>query len=103
MAGDFNFEESNAKFHRDDIASEIAKLRVSDHDASGLDAAGHPAIDAHAPHIAGTGASADRPAEAIGSAGEAQDEDDFAFYDKKSFFDDISCEAKERIEKMSGG
>ena len=83
VAGEFDFEENNAKFHRDDIASEIAKLKVSDEGKEEKEEVS--SSRAYQKVLPDTG------------------DEDHSFYDKKSFFDDISCEAKERADRASNG
>ncbi|ORX71953.1 hypothetical protein DL89DRAFT_255661 [Linderina pennispora] len=77
---DFDFESSNSKLNKDDIAKEFAKLSVdvTEEDESPL---------------------------SNGSVPTAKNVDvsSTAYVPKKSFFDDISCETKERIQMLEHG
>lgn len=80
---DFDFESSNAKFNKDEIVKEVVKKTTPNHDHNIKE--DENTID-----------------------GEVEDEDEEvlipppeSFYDKtKSFFDNISCETKERLEQQ---
>ncbi|CAG8571279.1 8779_t:CDS:10 [Ambispora leptoticha] len=83
-ASDFDFESSNAKFNKDEIVKEVRKT-VPNHDGIAKE---EEAIDTH-------------------PTTEDEDEEEILippselFYDKnKSFFDNISCETKERLEQQ---
>ncbi|KAJ1920623.1 hypothetical protein H4219_001181 [Mycoemilia scoparia] len=74
---DFDFESSNSKFNKDELMKEFSGLSVGDSETSAVDQV-----------VAETS---------------TQPKAD-AFYDKqKSFFDDISCEVKERIQNQAQG
>ncbi|KAJ2819947.1 hypothetical protein IWW50_005261, partial [Coemansia erecta] len=80
---DFDFESSNSKLNKDDLAREFAKLNV---------------------HVAGSSDAA--PSESVAStasAAVAVEADESAYQPKSSFFDNISCETKERIEMQDQG
>lgn len=77
---DFDFESSNAKFNKEEIVKEVIK-KTHPHDQ--------------------------KEEEIIDGHGEEEEEEDFlippaeSYYDRsKSFFDNISCETKERLEQQ---
>ncbi|XP_005100790.1 protein LSM14 homolog A isoform X2 [Aplysia californica] len=77
---DFDFETSNAQFAKDDIEKELKLKNLSLNDKS----------------VNGDNNKGEEDPEVEEDEGE-EDEDDPIFYDKKkSFFDNISCEATER-------
>src|SRR2546423_1039269 len=79
-ASDFDFESSNAKFNKDELVKEVVKKIQPNHDGKEEEA-----IEAH-------GTEDDE---------EEEDSNSESFYDRsKSFFDNISCETKERLEQQ---
>ncbi|KAJ2774676.1 hypothetical protein IWQ56_000482 [Coemansia nantahalensis] len=78
---DFDFESSNSKLNKDDLAKEFAKMDIYSSAAAGL--AGSSAA------AASTSAAPRQPAAAAEST---------AYKPASSFFDDISCESKERMQ-----
>ncbi|KAI8818664.1 uncharacterized protein EV422DRAFT_161489 [Fimicolochytrium jonesii] len=74
---DFDFEISNAKFNKTDVANEAS---------------------ANATHDVVVRTEADDDEE----DGTEESEDDPSFYQKSSFFDNISCDAKDRAESHDG-
>ncbi|KAJ2644788.1 Proteasome subunit alpha type-4, partial [Coemansia sp. RSA 1287] len=74
---DFDFESSNSKLNKDDLAREFAKLNV---------------------HVASNDEAV--TSERVASTSVA---DDSGYQPKASFFDNISCETKERIEMQEQG
>ncbi|KAJ2793744.1 hypothetical protein H4R20_006449, partial [Coemansia guatemalensis] len=87
---DFDFETSNLKLNKDDLAKEFSKLNV--HIADG-DAAASSSADGGA---AGVGTSRDGAGRATVGSGQS-------YAPKSSFFDNISCESKERMQMSEGG
>merc|ERR1719383_1148602 len=87
--GDYDFEEANAKFEKDKIVDELSqKLKITDEDK--------PAVEASTNHVNGDAESPKENGSDVN--GEDEDEDD-SFYNKtRSFFDNISCEATERLK-----
>ncbi|KAJ2312682.1 hypothetical protein H4S02_004010 [Coemansia sp. RSA 2611] len=77
---DFDFESSNSKLNKDDLAREFAKLNV---------------------HVADS--SPQSPEANTSVAAAAVDPAASAYQPKSSFFDDISCETKERMEMREHG
>ncbi|CAG8598104.1 15543_t:CDS:2 [Dentiscutata erythropus] len=80
---DFDFESSNAKFNKDELVKEVVKKIIPNHDLK-----------------------EENCADGI-ELGPEEEEDDVvippaeSYYDKaKSFFDNISCETKERMEQQ---
>lgn len=110
--GDYDFEEANAKFEKDKIVDELSqKLKITDEDK--------PAVEASTNHVNGDAESPKENAsdvnenEAVLEGGDIENEDlhdgsdvngededeDDSFYNKtRSFFDNISCEATERLK-----
>ncbi|KAJ2815606.1 hypothetical protein FBU31_006867, partial [Coemansia sp. 'formosensis'] len=86
---DFDFESSNSKLNKDDLAKEFAKLNVQVSDDTNSNVMAPPAV------VAGPSTSAVATAAPSGSNTGA--------YTQKSFFDDISCEAKERLQMQEFG
>jgi protein LSM14 len=77
---DFDFESSNAKFNKEEIVKEVVK-KIHPNDL--------------------------KEEEPVDGHGEEEEEEDFlippaeSYYDRsKSFFDNISCETKERMEQQ---
>ncbi|KAJ2159214.1 hypothetical protein GGF46_003184 [Coemansia sp. RSA 552] len=89
---DFDFESSNSKLNKDDLAEEFARLnvQVTDDQAADTAAAGGAAIAA-VPAVAVAASSATVAANGTG------------YTPKTSFFDDISCESKERMMMREHG
>ncbi|PIA15602.1 hypothetical protein COEREDRAFT_81927 [Coemansia reversa NRRL 1564] len=87
---DFDFETSNRKLNKEDLAKEFSKLNVHmpDDDAVALSSADGGA--------AGVGTSRDG---AIG----VEAKSGHSYTPKSSFFDNISCESKERMQMSEGG
>ncbi|KAJ2783454.1 hypothetical protein GGI15_002581 [Coemansia interrupta] len=83
---DFDFESSNSKLNKEDLAKEFAKLNV--HVAEGTS----DAVTSGSNTTAAT-ASEGGQAESVTPS----------YMPKKSFFDDISCEAKERMQMQQQG
>lgn len=84
--GDYDFEEANAQFHKDDIEKEFKKLNVSS------EGGGSPPPPKAAAVVNGAEGSADEEED-------PEDEDNTQYYDKqKSFFDSISCDATDRAK-----
>ncbi|BFZ12629.1 hypothetical protein BsWGS_15666 [Bradybaena similaris] len=76
---DFDFETSNAQFDKEDIEKELKNLSLSDKSVNGDKGEEEPEIEEE--------------------EGEEEGEDGPIFYDqKKSFFDNISCEATDRAK-----
>ncbi|CAG5124130.1 unnamed protein product [Candidula unifasciata] len=76
---DFDFETSNAQFDKEDIEKELKNLSLSDKSVNGDKGEEEPEIEEE--------------------EGEEEGEDEPVFYDqKKSFFDNISCEASDRAK-----
>ncbi|RHZ64620.1 hypothetical protein Glove_321g32 [Diversispora epigaea] len=80
---DFDFESSNAKFNKDELVKEVVKKIVPNHELKDDESADNITI------------------------GLEEEEEDIlippaeSYYDKaKSFFDNISCETKERLEQQ---
>ncbi|KAJ2484137.1 hypothetical protein EV174_002678 [Coemansia sp. RSA 2320] len=86
---DFDFESSNSKLNKDDLAKEFAKLKVQV-----TDSASASASSAASSAPAGPSSSSSLPSGSASGTGA---------YTKKSFFDDISCEAKERMQLQEFG
>ncbi|KAJ2061184.1 hypothetical protein GGH13_006659 [Coemansia sp. S155-1] len=88
---DFDFASSNSKLNKDDLAKEFAKLnvQVSDDGSSNIVAPAAPIAAVAGPSASSTSAAA--PSSNTGA------------YTQKSFFDDISCEAKERMQMQEFG
>ncbi|KAI5298088.1 hypothetical protein KEM55_003827, partial [Ascosphaera atra] len=82
-ATDFDFETSNAKFNKEDLAKEAGTPRQ----ASQADAASPAHDGAQAPESVASGTSAAGPA--------------FVPYNKSSFFDNISSESRDREEGVN--
>ncbi|KAJ1940565.1 hypothetical protein FBU59_003773 [Linderina macrospora] len=78
---DFDFESSNSKLNKDDLAKEFAKLSVDV-----TEEVETPLSNSSA-----------------GSTSKNADVSSTAYVPKKSFFDDISCETKERIQMLEHG
>lgn len=110
--GDYDFEEANAKFEKDKIVDELSqKLKITDDEKPGAEpAVNHVNGDADSPNSKEI-ANDSNEAEAVvegdlenddlqdGSDINGEDEDEEAYYNKtKSFFDNISCEATERLK-----
>ncbi|KAJ2728203.1 hypothetical protein IW152_006041 [Coemansia sp. BCRC 34962] len=89
---DFDFESSNSKLNKDDLAKEFAKLNVQFSDNNSRD-------------VAAPAASASLMAEpsTSSSVAAATSSGNTGTYTQKSFFDDISCEAKERMQMQEFG
>ncbi|KAJ2391304.1 hypothetical protein GGI05_002978, partial [Coemansia sp. RSA 2603] len=83
---DFDFESSNSKLNKVDLAKEFAKLNV------------HVADGAQDSTAAGSNTTAATASEAGQSESVTP-----SYMPKKSFFDDISCEAKERMQMQQQG
>ncbi|KAJ2740452.1 hypothetical protein GGI20_005796 [Coemansia sp. BCRC 34301] len=91
---DFDFESSNSKLNKDDLAKEFAKLtaKVSDGEAAASSSyVAAPAVST----AAIVGPSVSSSTAVVGS--------NTGTYTQKSFFDDISCEAKERMQMQEYG
>ncbi|KAJ2411615.1 hypothetical protein H4218_006300 [Coemansia sp. IMI 209128] len=88
---DFDFESSNSKLNKDDLAKEFAKLNVQFSDDSISDVA-TPAASTSV--MAGPSTSSVAATASSSNTGA---------YTQKSFFDDISCEAKERMQMQEFG
>ncbi|XP_059140685.1 protein LSM14 homolog B-like isoform X2 [Physella acuta] len=73
---DFDFETSNAQFAKDDIEKELKNLSLSDKSVNGDKGEEEPEIE--------------------DDEGEEEEEEPVYYDQKKSFFDNISCEATER-------
>lgn len=112
--GDYDFEEANAKFEKDKIVDELSqKLKITDDVTTPTTRASSTTNEGTPNHINGDASPPKEKAESVsqsegpdmehdeiqdGSEGEG-DEDDDAYYNKsKSFFDNISCEATERLK-----
>lgn len=78
---DFDFESSNSKLNKDDLAKEFAKLNVQVSSTDGD----------NGPETREVGGSVGEPVNGAG------------YSSSKSFFDDISCESKERMEMQEHG
>ncbi|KAJ1967503.1 hypothetical protein IWQ62_001816 [Dispira parvispora] len=88
---DFDFESSNAKFSKDDLLKEFVKLNVQD--GPNTEGAAKQPAEEKAP--VPTQAAQPKELEVVIPPPQA-------FYNKKaSFFDDISCEIKERMASAS--
>ncbi|KAJ2889721.1 hypothetical protein GGI21_006456, partial [Coemansia aciculifera] len=87
---DFDFESSNSKLNKDDLAKEFAKLNVQVSDG-----------DSRSAVIPFTNAAT--VAGPSGSSNVAASSSNTGAYTQKSFFDDISCEAKERMQVQEFG
>ncbi|KAJ2352745.1 hypothetical protein H4S02_013404, partial [Coemansia sp. RSA 2611] len=88
---DFDFESSNSKLNKDDLAKEFAKLNVQFSDDSISDVATPTASTSV---MAGPSTSSVAATASSSNTGA---------YTQKSFFDDISCEAKERMQMQEFG
>ncbi|KAF8441227.1 Scd6-like Sm domain-containing protein [Terfezia claveryi] len=87
-AGDFDFESANAKFNKQDLIKEV----IASEDVPAL-------IPMNVSTTNGATTGAEEEAEGHGNASLQPD----GFYSKKkSFFDNISCENKERAEAKEG-
>lgn len=79
---DFDFETSNAQFDKEDIEKELKNLSLSDKSVNGDKGEEDPEVE-----------------EEEGEDDEESGQDETVYYDrKKSFFDNISCEATERTK-----
>ena len=80
MDRDYDFESANAKFNKEDIAKEVA---------------------AQSSTVNGTTTEGPTAAQLTAALASSTDS---AFYDKgKSFFDNISCETKDRVQNPASG
>ncbi|KAJ1817663.1 hypothetical protein LPJ75_001656, partial [Coemansia sp. RSA 2598] len=95
---DFDFESSNSKLNKDDLAKEFAKLNVHVSGDGSSPSAAAGASDNKAATATATAAAA----AASSSAGAASAASE-SYTPNKSFFDDISCEAKERMLMQERG
>ncbi|KAJ2398675.1 hypothetical protein GGI23_003107, partial [Coemansia sp. RSA 2559] len=86
---DFDFESSNSKLNKDDLAKEFAKLNVKVND--GAEGAAGAATSSAVGGGSSTAANA-----LVASVTDS-------YVPKKSFFDDISSEVKERMQMQDGG
>ncbi|KAJ1663631.1 hypothetical protein IW140_000950 [Coemansia sp. RSA 1813] len=86
---DFDFESSNSKLNKGDLAKEFAKLNVKVNDNT----------DGFAEASANAGGGSSVTANAPSSDAAVTD----SYVPKKSFFDDISSEVKERTQMQDGG
>ncbi|KAJ2446786.1 hypothetical protein GGF42_005605, partial [Coemansia sp. RSA 2424] len=91
---DFDFESSNSKLNKDDLAKEFAKLNVQVSDGDSSSNVVSPVANSAA--MAGPSALVSNVAAAPGGSNTGS-------YTQKSFFDDISCEAKERMQLQEFG
>ncbi|KAJ2851842.1 hypothetical protein IWW36_000803 [Coemansia brasiliensis] len=83
---DFDFESSNSKLNKDDLAKEFAQMNIQV-------VGGEGATEGDGPNASST-SSATSPVATAPSA---------AYQPKSSFFDNISCETKERMEMREQG
>ncbi|KAJ1867514.1 hypothetical protein LPJ78_000924 [Coemansia sp. RSA 989] len=84
---DFDFESSNSKLNKDDLAKEFAQMNIQVVGGESATADGDESNTANT-------SSATSPTAAAASA---------AYQPKSSFFDNISCETKERMEMREQG
>lgn len=113
--GDYDFEEANAKFEKDKIVDELSqKLKITDEDKSGAEpATNHVNGDAESPDskenvndsneaeavIEGVELENEELQDGSDLNGEEEEDEEDPYYNKtKSFFDNISCEATERLK-----
>ncbi|KAJ1889392.1 hypothetical protein LPJ66_008054 [Kickxella alabastrina] len=89
---DFDFESSNSKLNKDELAKEFSKLNVQ------VDTIPTPPSPSSRAAVATPDATV-----AGSSSAQAADGESVSYTPKKSFFDDISCEAKERLQMQEQG
>ncbi|KAJ2718609.1 hypothetical protein GGI07_005678 [Coemansia sp. Benny D115] len=101
---DFDFESSNSKLNKDDLAKEFAKLKVkvAEDQSEGTFASSSRGGVASSDAATGSSASA-TPSGAAEAGAQSAAVPSSSYVPKKSFFDDISCEAKERMQLQEHG
>lgn len=112
--GDYDFEEANAKFEKDKIVDELSqKLKITDDDKPATDpVTNHVNGDAESPNLKENLSDANENDAVVETGemeneelhdgsdvnGEDEDEEDPYYNKTRSFFDNISCEATERLK-----